>query len=121
MNATPYRDGRGRTEPGDRVAGPGHLYVGNLHRGRVAMSTTGERMKVISQGEGSTTVRITKPGTAFTRKDGSVGRIRQTTEDLTIARGTVVRPLVNAPMVDLALSSCVDDTPGAPARHVAGD
>lgn len=90
--ATPYRDGLGRTEPSEKIAGPGHLYVGNLARGRVVETTTGERMKVVTQGEGSTTVRITKPGTAFTRRDGSVGQIRQSTDELTIARGTIVRP-----------------------------
>jgi len=118
MNATPYRDARGRTEPADRIAGPGHLYVGNLHRGRVVMSTTGERMKVVNQGEGSTTVRVTRPGTAFTRKDGSVGRIQQATEDRTIARGTVVRPLVGASMVEVEPSSCLDATAEASADHV---
>jgi hypothetical protein len=90
---TPYVDHMGRTEPHERIAGPGHLYVGNLHRGRVVEATTGERLKVITQGEGSTTVRVTKPGTALTRRDGSVGRIHSSTEERTIARGTVVRPI----------------------------
>jgi len=93
VSVSTYVDHAGRTEPGDGIAGPGHLYVGNLHRGRVVYATTGERMKVITQSEGSTTVRVTKPGTVFTRRDGSVGRIRTATEDRTIARGTIVRPV----------------------------
>lgn len=93
--STTYVDRMGRTVPSDRIAGPGCLYVGNLHRGRVALSLSGQRMKVVSQNEGSTTVRITKPARTFSRPDGSVARIRAATDDLTIARGTIVRPLVD--------------------------
>lgn len=91
--ATPYRDGLGHSAPSDRIAGPGHVYLGNLHRGRVAITTTGKRVKVVSQNEGSTTVRVSKPGAVFTRQDGSVGKISASSDELTIARGTIVRPL----------------------------
>lgn len=90
-DATPYRDNLGHAEPA--FAGPGAMYVGNLHRGRVAETTTGQRVKVVSQNEGSTTVRVSRPGATFTRRDGSVGTIGRSTDDLTIARGTVVRPI----------------------------
>ena len=87
---TPYTDYLGRTEPGPGIAGPDHLYVGNLHRDRVVYDTTGRRLKVVDQGEGSTTVSRQRPGRSFQTAEGKTVTIKSSRETITIARGTLV-------------------------------
>jgi hypothetical protein len=89
---SPYRDPLGRTKPGPGIAGPDHVYVGNLHRGRVAIDTLGRRLKIVSQSEGSTTVARSAPGRSFRTADGKDVAIRGGREVLTLARGAVVLP-----------------------------
>ncbi|MDH5279565.1 MAG: hypothetical protein OEW52_00280 [Thermoleophilia bacterium] len=91
MSSEAYRDHAGRTTPPSSW-GPGLAYLGNLGRGRVCTDHRGARLKVLAQNVGSTTVR--RSGSAartFTRADGSVAQLGPTSEEITLARGTVVR------------------------------
>lgn len=63
---------------------PGGIYVASLNRGRVCYDHQGRKLKIIAQGEGSTTVR--RAGQPRTIK----GRTFTPPETLTIARSSVV-------------------------------
>ena len=49
-----FTDSRGHEYP---VFEPGGIYLGSLHRGRVCFDHTGRKLKVISTGRGSVTVK----------------------------------------------------------------
>ncbi len=85
----------GLTHPPDGWYGPGHVYLGSLRKGRVAYLTgSGKRVKVVHQGEGSTTVQIRRPDKTFTTDDGAEVSFG-TTGLTTLSRGTVVLPTAN--------------------------
>jgi hypothetical protein len=86
-----YTDLRGRTAPPEGWYGPGHVYLGTLHRGRVCYDTEGRRMKIVRQGAGSTVVR--RAGQPKTIK----GRTFTPPETLTLAPSTAVRFTREAP------------------------
>ena len=86
-----YADEQGRETPPDGWYGPGHVYLGSLNRGRVAtLPGSGRKLKVHSQNEGSTTVRVSNPGRTFTTKDHAEVTIKESTGLTTMSRGTVV-------------------------------
>lgn len=86
-----YLDDQGRSTPPDGWYGPGYVYIGSLNRNRVAtLPGSGKRVKVVSQNEGSTTVRVSKPNRSFTTGDGERVDIHATGLTV-ISRGTVVK------------------------------
>lgn len=86
-----YLDDQGRSTPPDGWYGPGHVYLGSLCRRRVARLTgSGKRVKVVSQNEGSTTVKVAKPSRSFMTRDGERVNINGTNL-VPLSRGTVVK------------------------------
>lgn len=74
----------------DGFYGPGHFQIGSFHRGRVVYDTNGRRMKIESQGNGSTTVRV--KGRPVTIRAGMTGsRSFTPSESITVAKTTAVR------------------------------
>ena len=80
----PFVDYDGNDTP---AFAPGHVYLGNLRRGRVCYDHRGTKLKVVERGMGSVTVRYSGgarrvvKGRAFTAPH----------KPTTLSRGTVVR------------------------------
>lgn len=86
-----FVDTQGREAPPDGWYGPGHVYVGSLRRGRVCWLTTGRKMKVLHQGESTTTVRYSsRRARVFTTSDGETVTIKRSSREQAIAKTTVV-------------------------------
>lgn len=91
LGADVYRDHQRQIRPGDRQFGPGHVYVGNVRPGTEVWTTTGKRLKVSGQSNGSTSVHGHEP----------------------IARGTVVT--FTEPMV--VVCAWCEETPEGVVTH----
>lgn len=86
-----YLDDQGRSTPPDGLYGPGHVYLGSLGRNRVATLTgSRKRVKIVSQNEGSTTVRMPRPRRSFVTNGGERVEINATGL-VPLSRGTVVK------------------------------
>ena len=97
-----YRDSQGRTVPPAKVYGSSVFYIGNVTNGRVVFTESGNKMRVIRQSHGATSVAVAKPGREFTTREGGVVKIRATTGITSISRGTIVTamPGEEVPMRD---------------------
>lgn len=81
-----YTDLHGNETPPANIEGEGMVYLGSLHRNRVAFDHMGRKLKVLAQNEGSVTVR--RAGAPKTIN----GRTFTPPETITLARATIVRP-----------------------------
>ena len=73
---------------------PGHVYLGNLRRGRVCWVVVrdgnGSKLKVVDQSPGGTTVVRKASGRSFETKAGKRVTIRSPRERIQMAQDTVV-------------------------------